>query len=174
MSSKVCAVIYMNGFSAGNKFVCRELGYCSLTNDDHGVVKFNLSKQSTTEADLWVNKFYEKRHGLNFAPDEREKTVEVDKLDFVLYDLWKTCSVIGRNAIAFKGRGPEWRVLKRLGIPRVDLDHYACPRIKFLLGTCRLDSTDHCPNHTEAEMALPCGKARAKVYKTWLEENIDW
>ena len=171
----IVGVIDMDGFRIQKRFLCKELGLLKVGDDtassfvfDIGVRWSDLDKKDTRCCKYLIRK------SINF----RWEYLVAHRL--TLWRHWKSWSLIftkaykrdGKSTLAYKGGILERDLLKRLGIPSVNLECFGCPTAEALFDA--LVWLETCGNHTKLNAYHHCAKVEVEAFGHWLTNQVHW
>ena len=153
--AKVYLVIDLDGFRFQERFVPREMGWCTYDNRSYGWYHYypwlpyvRLSAQDQQTAG-YVQRHV---HGLSYYPSEGEWR-RFRHLRRDLLNLYQRSKTVERPYVAYKGGTLERDLLHKLNILAWNLEEAGCPKIERLLRLCTVGSCGqhedpfrhHCP-----------------------------
>ena len=163
----VCLVIDMDGFHVGDRFQCRELGYCSWKGDT-GRVAFKPStpfKHLTDKEKRYVTYVQRNIHGLRYTPNAVDEEIHNNPYS-TLRRLYKEFTTEHRTRVAFKGGYVEKDVLMDLHLPYVDLELLGCPTYDTLRMWDHAELWPSCPWHINPSFHH-CAMAECQAFFYW-------
>lgn len=173
----ICLIIDLDGFSITypeKDFYVRELGYASLTRNSVDSFRFDLTKyfESLSEVDrksVWYCKYFV--HGLPFRPwkniREENDTQPHKDVNNIILKIYNNHKTFDKKVVAFKGGDYEKKILKKLGIPYLDLEAYGCPKFEKL----PTPQIKDCGFHLSIDKAH-CPKVECAAFAEWTKQKM--
>ena len=164
---RVCLILDLDGFTIGDQFYCRELGWVNRGNEC-GNCKFKMPCRfrDLNDADrrgaIFVSKFV---IGLPFDSRPEEYPIDCKDLAKVVEDLYLKSKSEKRNLVAFKGGHVEKDLLESLGTPSINLEHFVGPRYHELVQT-GYEQASGCGQHKAGEN-IHCPTDECRAFFKW-------
>ena len=168
--NNIVGILDMDGFTVNKKFLCRELGVISTTEEtatsyhfDIGIDWSDLSpKDKKTCA-------YVRRHIIKLPLTARRGSLPLSNLKAIVNDFYDSVKKTEKSVLAYKGGCVEKNMLNELKIPAVNLESFACPKAERLFG--KLPWITTCGQHDGTDPHKHCPKTEVEAYAAWFKEN---
>ena len=169
----VLGIIDLDGFRIQKRFLCKELGLLKVGDDtassfffDIGVRWSDLDEKDTRCCKYLIKKI----HKLPLGVPRGTTAYPLKALEKLVVDFYKGIRRNGKSTLAYKGGILERDLLKRLGIPSVNLECFGCPKAEVLFDA--LVWLETCGNHTELNAYHHCAKVEVEAFGHWLTNQI--
>lgn len=152
--NNICLMIDIDGFTISRKFYARELGYASLTGDDYGSFRFDLTHVYPSEKDMKCVTYCKKMvHGLSLYPEANETNLYPEEsIEDLIKELYYKNKINVKSFIGYKGGTIEKQILSKLELPHINIEIFGCPKYNELpppnIKDCGFHlniKTVHCP-----------------------------
>ena len=161
----------MDGFIVNNRFMCKELALMSIGGEAVSYI-FNIGIRwrQLNARDRRTAWFVQQHiHQLPLEGPPGLELLEINRLPAIVATFFANNVVNESSAIGYKGGTVERDLLRELGIPSVDLEHFGCPRAATLLDN--LVWLETCGHHLTPTAFAHCPLIEVTAYASWLEQE---
>ena len=165
----VVGIIDMDGYRIQKQFLCKELGLLKVGEDTASSFFFDIRVRSSDldEKDARSCRYVKKHiHKLPLGVPYGTMAYTIETLEELVLKFYEGIKKNGMSTLAYKGGIFERDLLKRLGIPSVNLECFGCPKAEALFDA--LVWLETCGNHTELNAYQHCAKVEVEAFGQWL------
>ena len=157
----IVGILDMDGFTIEKRFLCKQLGELKVGEDTASSFFFDIGVR-------WRScKFAMKKiHKLPLGVPRATKVFLLRSLEEIVVHFYESVKKNNDSTLAYKGGNLKRALLKRLGIPSVNLESYGYPKAKALFDS--LVWLETCGNHTELNAYHHCAKVKEETFGHWL------
>ena len=155
----------MDGFHINKKFYCKEAGILEVGQDvansfffDIGIQWGGLHEKDKRSCRYVMNNI----HKLPWGVPRGTKAFPLAALDVIVSDFYYRVKINEQSTIAYKGGRIENDLLRKTGIPSVNLESFGCPKAEHLFDD--LVWLETCGNHTEPNAYQHCAKVEVEAF----------
>ena len=146
----IVGVLDMDGFRIEKRFLCKELGILKVGEDTASSFFFNIGvkwSELSPKNQRSCNFLTKKIHKLPIGLPRGTKAYPLRALEEIVATFYQQVKGNKKSTLAYKGGDIERDLLKRIGIPSVNLESFRCPKAEALFDN--LVWLETCGNHTE-------------------------
>lgn len=161
----ITGVIDMDGFTINKIFYCKELAcirkgqtYATSTLFDLGLQWKDLSEKDKKAA-RFVERYI---HKIRFTSPPNQPTVPLFRLPDIVKEFFSEPDAL----VAYKGGHFEKDLLRRVGIPSINLESSGCPKAELLFKD--LGWVETCGHHLTPNAYHHCPKVEVEAFAMWL------
>ena len=172
LRKQIIGIIDMDGFLIHKKFLCEELGIPKVGDVsaksyffDFDMCLSELDEKSRRHCMYLKHKI----HHLPFGAPPNSNAIKLTELETIVRSFYDNHKFDHKSRIGYKGGHYEKDILKKLGIPSLNLEELGCPKASVLFRN--LVWLETCRNHTTWDNYEHCAKVEVEAYGDWLERQ---
>ena len=163
----------MDGFTIEKRFLCKELGLLKVGEDTASSFFFDIGVKwsDLNQKDRRSCEFVKRNiHKLPLGVPLDTEALPLSSLEEIVLHFYESVKKTKTSTLAYKGGNLERSLLKRLGIPSVNLESFGCPKAEALFDA--LVWLETCGNHIELNAYHHCAKVEVEAFGNWLSNQV--
>ena len=111
--------------------------------------------------------------GLPFEATAEESAIKQNEIEQYIQDVYDQVKEGERQLVALKGGHREKDVLKKIGIPYVNIELFGCPKLEKLTNLGYKLLIPNCAHHRKrCDVRLHCSMVECIAFLDWIKDQI--